>query len=251
MNRSSMSLPKIKHDIFLVVILAFLNYWMFRIFNLSPVYGVIIASVTIATVLNNKSKAILIGGIIILALLQIYLTGYKDPGYLDNDGQRVQQERMQSYGLTYIDTVFGVIWLKPAHWIEENKAVIVLSRIEENLFETLDLSYYFFGGFPRNNPSDYEKFPFFLIVFFIVGIVKLIKSRNYFPVAVLFFIPVAVLSLIGVGGKYGAFSMIPFFVFLIYSGVKVAASNTSRKKIFYIFLVFSLLLVFYMQTRYV
>lgn len=250
MNRSFMSLLKNNSGIFLAASLLVSNYWMIKIFNLNILLAISLMALSLIVIIGVKKKLILTLGMTILLLLQFYTTDFINPTYLDNDQQRVQQERIRSYGLTYVDLYFKVIWLKPAEWIEQNKFVIVLSRFEENFFEALDINYYFFGGFPRNNTFDYEKFPFIVLPFFIAGLFKLVEKKEYFNLTLIFLVPVMVLSVIGMKNPYGAFVLFPSIVYCSREGILFTAGFFKSKNIFYSLLVLFFLIFLYMQINY-
>lgn len=245
-----MSLLKNNSGILLTALILVSNYWVIRIFNLNALMALSVIALSFLILTALKKKMILILGMTALLLLQFYTTEFTNLTYLDNDRQRVQQERIRSYGLTYVDLYFKVIWLKPAEWIEQNKFVIILSRIEENIFEALDINYYFYGGFPRNNPSDYEKFPYILIPFFIAGLFRLIEKREYFNSTFLFLLPLSLLTVIGQNNSFGSFVLIPLIIYCSLEGILFTAGFFKNKKIFYTLLVILILIFLYMQINY-
>ncbi len=230
MNLFFMSFQKINLGFF-PLFLALSNFWIYKIFSLNFLTGFSVFVITTAIGLGINRK-FFIASMLILTILQIQTTSLKDLSLLDNDEQRVQSERSRSYPLTYIDFKFKVLWLKPVEWIEQNKFIIALSRIEENIFESLDLNYYFFGGFPRNMPYDYEKFPFILLPFFLAGVFRLVYIRKYFDLVLLFLVPVVVLSVIGFDNRYGFFILFPFIIFSSMEGINYAAAFFKNRNIF-------------------
>jgi hypothetical protein len=113
-----MSLLKNNSGILLTALLLVSNYWVIKIFNLNALMALSVIALSFIILTAIKKKMILILGMTALLLLQFYTTEFTNLTYLDNDRQRVQQERIRSYGLTYVDLYFKVIWLKPAEWIE-------------------------------------------------------------------------------------------------------------------------------------
>lgn len=225
-----MSFQKISLGFFLLF-LTLSNFWIYKIFSLNFLIGFSVFVITTVIGLGSNRR-FFIAAMLFLTILQIQTTSIKDLSILDNDEQRVQSERSRSYPLTYIDFKFRVLWLKPVEWIEQNKFIIALSRIEENLFESLDLNYYFFGGFPRNMPSDFEKFPFILLPFFLAGVFRFVYIRKYFDLALLFFLPVILLSLVGFDNRYGFFILFPFIIFSSMEGINYAATLFKNRNIY-------------------
>lgn len=211
-----MSSPKNKNFL-LILFLIFSNFWIYKILDTDILVGIFVLLVSVVVSLNINMKLILIG-LGILLFLQFQTTEIKSLTNLDNDEQRVQQERIRSYPLTYIDIFGKVVWFKPEIWIEQNNSVIALSRIEENFFENLDVNKFFFAGFPRNENSDFEKLPFVFLPIFILGFINLISKKQYKIIFLTFFIPVIFMSGIGNENKFGPFSLFPFFILTFLSG---------------------------------
>lgn len=245
-----MLLQKNNLKLLTALFLIFSNYWILKIFTQSLYIGLTLSALTIILTLSFRKNPVLISCMGLLITLQLFTTSPVSLTNLDNDQQRVQQERIRSYPPTYIDLFVKVIWLKPATWIEQNKFVIALSRIEENLFKTLDLNYYFFGGFPRNTPSDFEKFPFMLFPFFIGGVYILVSKKEYASLALLFFAPLALFSLTGSNNPYGAFALFPFFIIASLEGINMLSGLIKKKKLFFVIFILLMLLILIMQISY-
>jgi len=248
-----MSLPKIDLRSLLIIFLIFSNFWIYRIFKLDFIVGLTVVITTLIICLFwNSKKSFLISLLCILVLLffQYKTTNSQSLTILNNDEQRVQSERMLSYGPTYIDLYFKVIWLKPAEWIEKNNLVIALSRIEKNLFENLNLNKFFFGGFPGNKPEDFEKFTFFLMPFFILGLLKITKEKKIKQLGVLFLLPLVLLMYLGNNSQFSQFSFFPFFILSFWSGIDYLANLQKHKISYYTFVIFLLLTGLLVQLSY-
>ncbi len=263
-NKSSFSAPSELSDFnishkglkfFLLLFLIFSNFWMIKILSINFFLGIFLSVFCIAAIFfeneqNSPSdkKIILLSGILILCFLQFYLTGFTNLNYLDNDSQRVKEERIKSYPLLYIPIFTKAVWIKP-EWIESNFLIFTMSKIEVNTFSFFDLNYYFFGGYPRNLPSDYEKIPFVLLPFFIVGVLNLLKRKKYEFISVLT-IPVFLISVIvGENKIFGPFSLFPFLIISIYYGTLFAAKKFNYR-LFYPLLLVSILLILILQISY-
>ena len=200
------------------------SFWIYQIIGQNLLVGILVFFITLLFLYKPEKKIVFVG-MTILLLLQFQTTQIKNLTYLDNDQQRVQQERIRSYPPTFINLLVKVIWLKPQIWIEQNPVILVLSRVEENLFDTLDINKYFFSGFPRNNPSDFPKFSFLFLPFFVIGVFGLVNKGNYKQLMFLFLIPLILFSVIGKDNKFGPFSLFPFFILTIHSGFNLVKNN--------------------------
>lgn len=215
-----MLLPKNNHKLLLMFFLVFSNFWIFRIFSQNLFVGIILVVVTSVIMLNHHKKVLAVC-LCILLFMQYQTTNIRNLNLLDNDQQRVLQERIRSYPLTYIDVFGKVLWLKPEIWIEQNNFVIAASKVEENFFENLDVNKYFFAGFPRNDNSDFEKFPYVYLPVFILGLLNLISKKRYETIFLTFVTPVIFLGMIGNENKLGPFSLFPFFVAVFAEGFEL------------------------------
>lgn len=223
-----MLLRKNNYKLLLTLFLVFSNFWIYKIFSQNLFIGILLVVVTVVLLLNQREKVLLVC-LGILLFVQYQTTEIKSLTNLDNDEQRVQQERIRSYPLTYIDIFGKVAWLKPEIWIEQNETAIAASRIEENLFENLDLNKYFFAGFPRNENSDFEKFPFIFLPIFISGLINLISKKQYRIIFLTLFVPVILMSVIGNENKLGPFSLFPFFMFILTNGFEFLVKLFTKK----------------------
>lgn len=249
MNRFSMLFQKINSKYLVSLFFIFTNFWIYKILNADLFTGILLIVLTLAIILTSNKKIILVC-LVILALFQYQTASIKNITSLDNDEQRVQSERIKSYPPTYIDLGIKVIWLKPADWIEKNKLLIGLSRIEKNLFESLDVNRYFFGSFPRNKPEDFEKFSFACLPVFIIGAFFLIKKKLLWELGILLIFPVLLLSFLGISNRFGPFILFPFFVLSFLRGFYSLEKKFKSSNFFYYTFILSILLSFILQISY-
>lgn len=245
-----MSLSKTKLSFILTLFLIFSNFWIYKIFNENFLVGVALITITFLIYLfkqTNHSTKLLVFLVGILLALQLQITGIRGLTKLNDDQVRIQHERMESYPPLYLDLKLKVIWLKPAHWIEENNTIIALSVIQNNFFETIDINRYFFGGYPRNNAADFEKFPFTLLPLFLIGIYKLISNKKFNILFILFGLPLLLSSMIG-SSNLGVFSLFPFFIISFDYGVKAVSAHS---KVWYLLFISITILGFILQLSYV
>ena len=244
-----MLLPKINSKFILPLFIVFSNFWIYKIFTQNVPAGATLAITSLVIVIKTGSKLIILG-LFILLFLQTQTTSTKNLVLLDNDEQRVQSERIRSYPLIYIDLGIKVIWLKPEIWIEQNSFIIALSRLEENLYSNLDINKYFFGGFPRNKPEDFEKFPFAYLPVFILGIFILVKKKLFKELVYFLVMPLLFLAYLGSDNKLGPFILFPFFTLTFFKGITFLETLLKNKRIFYAIMVVSVMLTFILQMNY-
>lgn len=102
----------------------------------------------------------------------------------------------------------------------ENKPDYMFFKFEQNLLRNMDLNLYFFGGHPRERSGikEFEKFSFLFLPFFILGLLKLVKSSPW-QFSIILLIPLLELSIIGEDNPLGPFSLFPFFSVTIAIGL--------------------------------
>lgn len=223
-----MSFLKSNFKFFLALLLIFSNYWIYKILMADFFVGLILIFVSLVVFIKPWNIKLYILSVLVILFMQFQTTHIKDLKLLDNDEQRVQQERIRSYPPTYIDIFSKVIWLKPEIWIEQNNFVIALSRIEKNLFDNLDVNQYFFSGFPRNDSLDFQKFPYIILPFFIIGIYSLVIKKQYFVLYLFFLTPVFFLAFAGNDNNLGPFSLFPFFIISSVFGVEMVLEKFKK-----------------------
>lgn len=247
-----MLLSKISPGFLFTIFLLFSNFWIYRIFKENFLLGIVLISVTLLMriFLEKKDSFKIFLACALLLAFQYTATQSQSLTLLENDEQRVQQERSRSYPPTYIDLYFKVIWFKPAEWIEKNNLVIGLSRIEKNLFENLDINKYFFGGSPRNSPQDFEKFTFFLLPLFLAGAYKIVSDKMFNFLLLVFVMPLIFLSIVGNKNNLGAFAFFPFFILTFTHGINFLYKIIRNRKILYVGLISAIILGFVLQISY-
>lgn len=206
----------------------FSNFWIYKILDENLLIGILLVVISFLIIVKPKQIYILFTCLLILLFFQFQTTHVKSLTLLDNDEQRVQQERIRSYPPTYVNVFSKTLWFKPEIWIEQNNFIVAISRIERNLFNTLDINQYFFAGFPRNNPSDFQKYIFITLPIFAIGIFELLKKKQYVLLFLIFLIPIITLAFIGYDNQLGPFSLFPFFIIAIFSGFELLIERLKR-----------------------
>lgn len=201
------------------------NLWIYKIFAVNLVLGMLILLATISLFKNSKFFWLLY---IPILIIQIQTTNKTSLTAISNDDRRIIDMRLRSYPSRYLR--FG-------YWLEERKESIIFSKVATNFFENMDPNLYFFANSPRQRVGirEFEKFPYVLLPFFLLGVFGLISNKNKKFWLISFLIPLTVLSIIGNKNSLGPFSFFPFFAVSIYEGLKKL--QTKHLKIFIIVLV--------------
>lgn len=220
----------------LIFVLVF-NLWIVKIFN----YNLFIAIAVILgtffvyhTIQSFSKRSFYISAIFIFILLFLqYKTSSINSLVFLNENEKIeQQQRMRGYPRSLY---------RFANWLEQRKEALVFYKIEENLSEVVDPNLYFFANHPRERIGvvEYEKFPYILLPFLILGIFSLKKSN--LKVLLLSLSPIFLILLIGNSNPIGPFSLFPFFAAHITKGLEPVFKN---KRYFAVFiLIFALVLI--------
>lgn len=185
-------------------LLLFLNLWIWKIVSVSLLIGLV---VILTTIFRGKKIGIFL--LLLLLLIQVKTTNIVPLTRLSEDEVVRQIQRMREYNNPRI-----------AHILEERPEALIFFKLQNNLSQLVDPNFYFFANHPRERAgvNEFEKFPYLLIPFFIYGLYKLVKKREYLFFAVYLLFPLAVLSLIGLNNPLGPFSLFPFILTTSYEG---------------------------------
>lgn len=199
-----------------------LNPWSWKILLINPLLFllVIFSTFTFAYVIKNKKFFwVLIVLFSTLAFFQWKTTTSESLTLLDNDEQRIKEERIKFYapGEHYVRVIFKRLDL--INFLEGDLNT-VSKRLQRNFFETIDPNVYFFGGHPRERvwANDFEKLPFVFIIPFLIGLYNMILDKKWF-FFLSFSLGVMLLSAIGHKNLLGPFILFPVIVILISGGL--------------------------------
>lgn len=198
-----------------LLISLFANPWIYKIFAVNFFLGVLIILTTILLLKNTRLFLLLF---IPLLIFQILTTNKTSLTAISNDDRRVIDMRLRAYPYKL---------LRLGYWLEERKESIAFSRVIANLFENMDPNLYFFANNPRQRVGikEIEKFPYVFLPFFLIGVFDSISKKTKMFWLVSFFIPLAILSIIGNKNNLGPFFLFPFFAVSIYEGFKKLKSK--------------------------
>lgn len=221
-----------QHSLFIFAL--FVNFWIWRIFSLSIPLGFLTlgSSILLYLLFREKSKHYLYIFLFLFTLLLFFQwqTTTRIPlTYLDNDEQRVQQERLGEYPPISVQLANKTIWVPIAHWFEGRKETVAFFRIQKNFFEAIDPNLYFFANHPRErvNIQEFEKFPYILFPVFLIGILSFTYKRMN-PIWIPLVLPVILISFIGHKNALGPFSLFPFFTLTITQGINIGLAKIKQ-----------------------
>jgi len=103
----------------------------------------------------------------------------------------------------------------------ENKFTFFLDKYKENIFQGLDLNYYFFANHPRERAGveEKEKIYWIWLPIFLIGFIWSLKKSFLLPSLIF----LAILSFVSIFAGADGFNLIlvPFFIINIYLGLKI------------------------------
>ncbi|MCX6706250.1 MAG: hypothetical protein NTV24_04080 [Candidatus Woesebacteria bacterium] len=215
----------------------FANLWIYKIFSVNFLLGVLVLLAAILLVKNNKFFLLLFVPVL---FFQIQTTNRPSLTAISNDDRRIIDMRLRAYPYKF---------LRLGYWLEERKESIIFNRVTTNLFENIDPNLYFFANTPRQRVGikEFEKFPYVFLPFFFLGVYSFFSKKDKLFWLLSFFIPLAILSIIGSKNNLGPFSLFPFFVVSINEGLKKMQSKYI--KIFIVVLVLVLIQIISYEIR--
>lgn len=217
--------------IFLLIITTLANSWIWKIAGTNFLLFLILSLAPVFFYLSSKKvlfRFISILLLIIIAFFQWQTTISQSLVLLDNDEQRIHQMRLNFYNPSqhYIRVLFKRLNLKE---FLEGDFNTVFSRVQRNFFETIDPNVYFFAGHPRERvwASDFEKFPFILVLPFLLGLYQIILKKDWLLILTTL-LSIILLSSIGHKNPVGPFLLFPFIVISIFYGVTSVLGNIKK-----------------------
>jgi hypothetical protein len=216
---------------FIFILLANIWIWKLLVSNIFLGIAIIITSWLLYRALKFNSSSVLLFIFLGIVLLFQWKMG---PTYslteLNNDQIRVKDMRLREYPPIYFKIDAKTIWVPVAHWLEERKESIVLSRLTDNFFSTLDINQYFFAGHPRERVemTEFEKYPYILLPFFILGIFILLKKKSKVFITFLV-LPIILITFISNQSMLGPFCLFPAITVAIAMGLENAYGLIPKK----------------------
>lgn len=230
------------------------SLWIWKILLVKPFLALLMIIGTILLYRFSKDKPVKnLLVYFILAILIFFQYGYTEKASLinlSNDQIRVRDMRLNEYPPVHFSIGSKTLWLPVAHLFEGRKESIALGRIQNNFFQSLDPNQYFFAGHPKERVgiSEFEKFPYILLPFFVIGLVEAVRKKKNQFLFLAFIVPLIFYSFVGHKSLFGEFLFFPFLVICITKGLKAVFKNIRRTKnkilrLFFFIILFTLVLV--------
>lgn len=212
-------MSKIKLFISVITLSILFSNWSLILFiNNKPLLLIIVIATisSLLCLLKNQLHYILITVlcIMVLSFYQYTLTENSLLQPLKQDEIYLKNTRVYAYPNLNIRIGEYDIGYIIGNILDGRFETIVLFRMQKNLFDALDLNYYFFGSHPRERVGipEFERLPFFLLPFFLAGIFLVQIKKNKLFILSSFLAPLILISYVGINSSMGAFVMYPFVV---------------------------------------
>ena len=194
-------------------LILFANIWIWKIFSFNFFIFLFVIIASILLYQDFPKKKVTKKSIVVFVLLLIIQ-------YLTTD--KVSLTNISNYDRYIIDTrlkVYPPDKVRLGHFLEEKPVMLVARRIKSNFFDLLDPGLYFFASNPRQRVgfNEFEKFPYILLPFFVIGMFRVFKKENLKLLVLTLLVPVSILSIIGTNNPLGPFVVFPFLVVVITS----------------------------------
>lgn len=211
---------------FLIILFCviFGNYWIWKILNNNIFFGITAIIITFILGYSFKNKYLDIKLATVCLLLVTFLSfslfnSQFDKKIISNTPEDIL---LLNYRHNYLADELG--------WLFQNKLTLIffknvsrqLHQFQRNLFDNLDQNLYFFANHPRERAGvgEFEKYPFILMPFFILGLLFIIKNRNTL-LSIYILIIVILSALIKPSYQLGPVLFFPLITLLIALGINV------------------------------
>lgn len=193
-------------------IAAIFNPWWVKIYQESPMWGLVflfVGMVSVWTYRKNKLKILLLI-LVSLLVVQVNITKERSLTVIANDDRRLIDLRLGAYP--------PITFLPIAHWLEQKNITVAATRMAESFFENLDPNQYFFANHPRERVGHVEiqKLIFIFLPFSLIGFIVLGNKHGKF--LVVNFIGLLVLAYFGNFTKFGNIFLYPLLLISIDEG---------------------------------
>lgn len=199
-----------KTIIFILII--FTNAWIWRIFGNSLLLGVSLVTLSFLLVFKYKISSLILLGILGIFLLKSNF-----------DANFVQISSFEKTKIEHRNTYYtqglGRIYANRIGIYLNYSISPYLSRFSRNLAYNLDPNLYFFAGHPRErgNAVEFEKFSFYLLPVFAIGIISLF-SGTFGLIILYFLLSLFITALASPGFELGPILLFPFITAVLYMG---------------------------------
>ena len=201
----------------LVSFISVLNFWVWRILQTNPILALtlILTSLISLFYLITLQKKCLLVLLILMGIIFYYqwgLTNRINLIELSSPQQHAQNERVVSYPIKEMNVTGKTFHYPLGNLFDGRKETIAFYRLQQNLFESLDLNYYFSATHPRERVGiiEFEKFPFIYLPFFVIGLFLIQYQKIKLFLCLTFIVPLLLLTFIGPNSTLGSFVLFPF-----------------------------------------
>ncbi|HEX6977564.1 MAG TPA: hypothetical protein VF185_04425 [Patescibacteria group bacterium] len=235
----------------LFFIFLFANIWIWKIlhFNFFIFTAVLAATFFIyKSVKEKKINKIFIISMLILIAFQFATTKTIPLVQLGDQEKLYQIQRLKEYPPVYIKIFNKNLWIPTANWFENKPWLLSIYRIKNNVSDALSLNLYFFSNHPNERVGfkEFEKFPYILLPFFVIGFLNFDYKKEKKIFFLSFAIPIFLIGLIGQSNPIGPFVLFPFIFLSILSGVKYVYEKIKVSKVLNERIVVGLFIVCYL-----
>ncbi len=219
--------------IYFIFLLA--NIWIWKIFQFNLFIAILCLFSSwflFKSITEKKTNKILIVFLLVLIFFQIKTTSVSPLTELSQQEKLLQIQRMKEYPPVHFKILNKDVWIPVAHWLEERGETLSLYRIEKNLTDAVSFNLYFFANHPneRVGVKEFEKFPYILLPFFVIGFLNLNFKKNFLVVLLSFLVPLAAVAFIGQENPIGPFILFPFIATASFLGIKYIYERLKKHK---------------------
>lgn len=230
------------------------NLWIFKIGTQNPIVSLLVPGTTIAFYfwMSKRNKIVSVSFAILFLLTCFFQWQTTKPialAYRDNDAQRVQVMRLKEYPPMYVSLFTRTKWIPLGFWLDGRNELLVFNRLLNNFYENVDINLYFFANHPRERGgNEFEKYPYTLLPFFIVGTYILTSKKATATKLSVFLLPLLLLTIIGNNNKLGPFVFFPLVTVSIANGLSSTFLFLSKLRAQYRYTMILLLCLIFIIT---
>ncbi len=207
-------------------ILISINLWSYRILSLNPLVLVLLTLVTWLLVMPMRRFRLILMLLLFSFLIYLQISTTNSISILTTtiEEQQIQRMRLNEYP--------PIERLPIAHWMEGRRESVMISKMQKNLFEAIDLNLYFFGNYPRprSGVPEFEKLSYALLPIFLIGLLNFGSIINRRLIIILIGLSLLLISIIGHKNDLGPFILLPFIFSIIFQGFRVLNTTIQRYK---------------------
>jgi len=193
--------------LFLFILVVIGNYWTHFLFSHNLTGLIIVISISVLLFISDYLKKFKYLIFLLPLIYIIFSFNYKNTVFNLSPEEIYFINQRRAY---FPNLSVGKIY--------ENKLFRFSFNYQKNIFEGLDINYYFFGTHPRERVgiTEIRKFPFVYLPFFIVGLFSLLKKQKF--IYLLYFLSSIFLASFFRPIDIYSFLFFPFMAICIFNG---------------------------------